>query len=177
MKTKKQLIGVVGVDSGQLIVTDPCYIDSQWKNPDSGTYDDHAHDIYRHKDDKSLWQFTYGKTPQGGVNPFPSTYDVVIPKYGKSPNDLINEKIFELTDIDPSPHIPNGEFSYRGICKMTKGEEMAGQLNYEMGHEGVAVAFRTGLGDGTYNVYSHIADVPGWGERVVKVTIEFMEND
>jgi hypothetical protein len=24
-------IGVVGVDSGQLVITDPCYIDSQWK--------------------------------------------------------------------------------------------------------------------------------------------------
>ena len=25
------LIGVVGVDSGQLLIADPCYIDSEWK--------------------------------------------------------------------------------------------------------------------------------------------------
>lgn len=27
-------IGVVGVDSGQILITDPCYIGSQWKDSD-----------------------------------------------------------------------------------------------------------------------------------------------
>jgi len=31
MKVKKIKIGVVGVDSGQILVCDPCYIASQWK--------------------------------------------------------------------------------------------------------------------------------------------------
>lgn len=30
---KKQL-GYVGVDSGQLVITDPCYIDSEWEKKD-----------------------------------------------------------------------------------------------------------------------------------------------
>jgi hypothetical protein len=30
-KTEEKLIGHVGVDSGQIMITDPCYIDSQWK--------------------------------------------------------------------------------------------------------------------------------------------------
>ena len=29
---KRELIGEVGVDSGQLLVCDPCYIRSQWKD-------------------------------------------------------------------------------------------------------------------------------------------------
>lgn len=38
MKTTKELIGQVAVDSGQLMVCDPCYIDSQWEKEefDSG---------------------------------------------------------------------------------------------------------------------------------------------
>jgi hypothetical protein len=28
---EERLIGVVGVDSGQLILSDPCYIDSEWR--------------------------------------------------------------------------------------------------------------------------------------------------
>jgi len=31
MKDKKIKLGVVGVDSGQLMITDPCYIDSEWE--------------------------------------------------------------------------------------------------------------------------------------------------
>ena len=27
-------LGVVGVDSGQLLICDPCYIDSEWKDED-----------------------------------------------------------------------------------------------------------------------------------------------
>jgi hypothetical protein len=30
-KRKSKLIGYVGVDSGQLLVCDPCYIESEWK--------------------------------------------------------------------------------------------------------------------------------------------------
>ena len=32
MKEERIKLGVVGVDSGQLLISDPCYIDSQWQN-------------------------------------------------------------------------------------------------------------------------------------------------
>ncbi len=35
MNSEKRLIGHVGVDSGQLVLVDPCYIDDQW---DGSTY-------------------------------------------------------------------------------------------------------------------------------------------
>lgn len=33
-------IGMVGVDSGQLMICDPCYIDSEWKNEDFEGFDE-----------------------------------------------------------------------------------------------------------------------------------------
>ncbi len=30
----KKLLGYCGVDSGQVLITDPCYIDSEWQNRD-----------------------------------------------------------------------------------------------------------------------------------------------
>lgn len=183
-------IGVVGVDSGQLVICDPSYIDSEYKQPDSGSYDDHAHVVYKDVEDNSLWQYTYNNNPifnknkkktkstQGGINAFPGAYDEIIPKYGKKPNELIESKRFVTTDIDPTPHIPKGEFSYRGICKATiRNENQAGQLNFSRGHAGVAVAFRTGLGDGVYDVFAEIADTGSMGERIIAVRIELISKE
>ena len=49
LKMKK--IGVVGVDSGQILITDPCYIGSEWKKTDDNK------DL-GHEDNKG--QFSYG---------------------------------------------------------------------------------------------------------------------
>ena len=52
-----------------------------------------------------------------------------------------------------------------------------GQLNYKMGHPGLAVAFRSGFGDGTYEVWATIRDCGKWGERVAKVEVIFISDD
>jgi hypothetical protein len=166
-------LGSVGVDTGQLILVDPAYLDDQFiKDPDSEPYSDYAHTIYRHKDG-TLWQYTNGKEAQEGVNKFPGSYQDEILQYGKTPNELINSGDFEKTDMEPTPHIPKGEFSYRGICKETLGPNKGGQLNYKMGHAGVAVAFSTGMGDGMYQVFAELVVDKEWGERVRKVWVEF----
>lgn len=189
MKKEVVKIGEVGVDSGQLMICDPCYIESEFQTPDSGSYD-HAHEVYRHKEDGSLWQYTYKNNPvfskgkrvavsQGGINAFPGSYEDVIPQYGKSPNQLRKEGLLELAeDVDPTPHIKKGEFSYRGICKTTINSKTgAGQLNYKLGHEGVAVAFRSGLGDGVYDVYAEIVDTGDWGKRISKVFVVMLSDE
>jgi len=162
-------IGEVGVDSGQLIITDPYNIEDEFLNPDSKGLNDYAHTIYRCENDGLLWQFTYGGKVSypNKVNPFPGSYEDVIPLYGKTPNELIRSKIFIPTDMDPTPHIPKEEFSYRGICKTTI-QNIYGQLYYKMGHPGVAVAFNTGMGDGVYDVYAEVEN-----GRVWKVWVEF----
>ncbi len=178
MKSRTVKLGVVGVDSGQLIICDPAYIADEFKQPDSEGKADHAHTIYKHKNDGTLWQYCpSGKPSTENVNPFVGSYSDIIPKYGMCPNNLVECGLFEETDIDPTTHIPIAEFSYRGICKTTGSENLGGQLNYLHGHAGVAVALRTGLGDGTYDVFAEIADAGSWGERVKKVWVEFITDE
>lgn len=60
---KVVLLGVVGVDSGQLMVTDPCYIDSEWER-DSFDYEGWKENLHKgthHLADKnqSLHSYSY----------------------------------------------------------------------------------------------------------------------
>lgn len=102
-------IGVVGVDSGQLVICDPCYIDHEGEGKELNDY--------RHLMDLRA------KTGGGDLN---------------------------------------------------KAEDFL-QLNYDLGHKGLGVLFNAGLGDGEYEVFATIGDVPGWGERVKKVEIMLIE--
>lgn len=174
MSDREIILGEVGVDSGQLMICDPSYIDSQWENPPDDSRD-FAHEIYRHVEDGKLWQFTYiGGQATEGVRPFPGTYETVIPDYGKTPNALIKSGEFvRVEDIDHRSHIPVNEFSYRNICKQT--EKFGAQMNFRLGHPGVAVAFRSGLGDGRYQVRAIVGPVPGRGERVKQVVIDLID--
>ena len=80
---------------------------------------------------------------------------------------------FDQTAEFGSP-VPEGHFSYAGACNRTLANGYNGQMNFPAGHEGVGVVTRTGLGDGYYPVYATIADIDGWGERVVKIEILFV---
>lgn len=146
---KKILIGEVGVDSGQLLLCDPCYIDSQWKKED---FTDVR--IYVNKLTKEKLQYRVD---------FPN-YEAVIPAYGKTMNQLNATGEWEMT-TDEAAH----NFSYNACCKKTLTDKGHGQLNYEMGHPGVGVAFSTAFGDGTYPVY---AKYNSKGE-LVSVTVKF----
>lgn len=151
----KKQIGVVGVDSGQILVCDPCYIDSQWKNEDFN-----IPRKYRHIDGTIL---QYEKD-------FPH-YEAVIPKYGKTMNQInADHEAVELPDDEPSKY----PFSYNACCKKTCNDDMYnGQLNYEMGHAGVGVVTSSGYGDGVYPV---IADYTKDG-RVKSITVVFIDDD
>jgi hypothetical protein len=96
-------LGVVGVDSGTLIVVDPSYIESEWESADGE-----------------------GKTNEA--------IDVALSGFG-------------------------------------------GQLNYRVGHPGLAVAFPSGFGDGMYEVWATIRDCGEWGDRVAKVEIILVDED
>lgn len=76
--------------------------------------------------------------------------------------------------MDPTPHIPKGEFSYRGVCKETLSAEQSGQINFALGHAGLAVAFSTGLGDGVYPVFAEFVEYEDFGRRIKKVWVEFL---
>ena len=149
----RKLLGVVGVDSGQLFVCDPCYIDSQWKKEDF--QDGRAiQDVENKKIFKLYKDF--------------QNYETVLQPYSKTVNKLIEEGIVKEIDVSNKPE---HNFSYNACCEATMGDNPNGQLNYEMGHAGVGVAFNSGLGDGTYEVWAEEKEIEGWGKRITKVEI------
>jgi hypothetical protein len=95
-KDRRIKIGTVGVDSGTLLICDPCYI---------------------HGDNKIM--------------------------------DEITELMFN----------------------QDQHTEKYVQLNHNALCSGKGVAFQSGLGDGSYDVFATIGKVPGWGERIKKVEI------
>ncbi|MGI9951939.1 hypothetical protein V3F56_06190 [Moorellaceae bacterium AZ2] len=50
-------------------------------------------------------------------------------------------------------------------------KSLGGQIDFPNGVSGMAVAFQSGVGDGLYPVIGHRKNLPGWGERLVKVEI------
>jgi hypothetical protein len=152
MKGRWVLMGVVGVDSGQLLLTDPCYIDSEWEKEDFVDYR-----AYKHKDGTLL---VYLKD-------FIS-YEDKISKYGKTINQMIENKDVEEMPVDKN-HRYN--FSYNA-CSQKDGEFK--QLNYKMGHAGVGVVFSSGLGDGLYEVWGKIVNSKTFGERISEVKIKLI---
>jgi hypothetical protein len=156
MKKEVKQIGSVGVDSGQLIICDPCYIDSEWEKEE---FEDIR--IYEHISSGARLQYHKDF----------SSYDIcVIEKYGKTMNQLLETKEWKKIESPPAKE----NFSYNAVCIKTLTEKGMGQLNYRMGHEGVAVAFRSGLGDGVYPVYAEFKNVKGWGKRITKVWIDLI---
>ena len=133
-----KLIGHVGVDSGQLLLCDPCYIDSQWKQED---FEDLR--MYEHITSKDRLQY---------LKDF-ANYQEPIEKYGgKTMNELIRTEEWKEVVYDGPTKYP---FSYNACAKATLSEEGHGQLNFELGHPGVGVAFSTAFGDGVYPVIAH----------------------
>ena len=147
--TEEKLIGVVGVDSGQLMICDPCYIDSEWQEKeykDIRRYKDAAGVVYEYRKD-----FAH--------------YEDVLPT-GKTPNQHLADGEWASVPVTEREDI-KGEFSYPGVCETTLQEPNAGQLYFRMGHEGAGVAFQSGHGDCVYNVYATYVE-----GRVVSVRID-----
>lgn len=65
---------------------------------------------------------------------------------------------------------------YDEVCATTT-DGVGGQLNYRLGHPGLAVAFSSGFGDGVYDVYATVRDFGALGERVARVEIELVPDE
>jgi hypothetical protein len=132
-----ELIGHVGVDSGQLLLCDPCYIDSQWEIEEFNITRTYKNKI---TGETLTWMKDF------------SNYQEVLPKYGKCMNELnYSGEWEEIEDEIKTVH----EFSYNACAKATLSEDGFGELNFKHGHPGVGVAFRTAFGDGMYPVYAN----------------------
>jgi len=133
-------LGVVGVDSGQLMITDPCYIEGEW-------LDEPFQDDRVYKDTETGTTVKWG---QDFVR-----FNEPLEPYGKSPNDLIEAG--RLVQLPPPSKPESFNYSYNGACHATLLEGY-GELVYGNGHPGAGVVFQSGWGDGLYPVYGEKHD-------------------
>lgn len=157
-----EYIGKVGVDSGQLMLCDPSYIDEYWIQGDERPK---AKYFVDQVSGKTYYCGLHGTPPVEGCTDFGTFADPVAECDGKTPNRLIEEGRWKEYRKPPSK-----KFSYSGACEATLSNEGVGQLLNRYGLE-MAVAFRSGLGDGVYNVFAKREEVPHWGERITEVRV------
>jgi hypothetical protein len=133
------LLGEVGVDSGQLLITDPCYIDSEWQ-------EEPFEDVRAFQDAETGNLVYFGKDFR--------RFDEVIPSLGETMTALIGSGRF----VERKQEVPTVfPYSYNGACKATlsKGH---GELVYQKGQPGAGVVFGTAFGDGVYPIYGEKHD-------------------
>jgi hypothetical protein len=133
-------MGFVAVDSGQLMITDPCYIDSEWQ-------DQPFKDIRLVRDVQTEQVYQFRKDFQN--------YESKISGFDETVNELIKSGRFESVEVDHSEDIT---YSYSGACYATTNDKGYGVLPFKLGHEGAGIAVRTVLGDGMYPVYAEKYD-------------------
>jgi hypothetical protein len=131
-------IGLVGVDSGQLMITDPSYIDSEWQ-------DEEFEDLRIYKDKETGLTYQFRKDFDN--------YADVISGFDVDVNGLISTGRLIEVSLKREQN-----FSYAGACAATLSENGYGELKYKLGHSGAGVAFSTAFGDGLYPVYGEKYD-------------------
>lgn len=144
----KKLLGYVGVDSGQVIITDPCYL--------KGFVNNDMEDIRIYKLKETGEEFKFGKDFL--------TYEEKIYK-GQTMNQLIADK--KVIDLSSKYH-KIFDYSYNGACNRTLYDKRGGG-EIGMGEQGVVSC--TGWGDGQYPVYASYDEETG---RISKLEIKFM---
>lgn len=169
-KSERKWIGSVGVDSGQLMIMDPCYVSSQWVEKGSpialkfwGQGQEDVAELLK-KDGYLVIEVNHSYQIESVDLDYLRGIANLVDQYSKQ----IGKTVVFTVKTDNS---------YDRISELTLSENQAGSLPYLMGHEGLAVAFRSGLGDGLYNVFAHYKTFDGWGERITKVEIELIPDD
>jgi len=139
----EKLLGFVGVDSGQLMICDPCYIKSEWK-------DKKFRDIrlYAHKKLNKIFGYNQNRLGKLKIESFSSYDNKTSTK--KTINEMLTKKEIKELDIPLKTKLI-GSFSYAGICETTINNEH--KIKFKNGNEGLAIALCTGYGNGFYPAY------------------------
>lgn len=140
-------IGEVDVESGQVLLIDPCYIKDHWKNapfPDNRGY--------RH--------IETGQELRLGTD-FTSHEERVL-GLGKSVNELYREGALELIHDQPGD-----ELNYQNCCLTTRQPQRGGNVG------SLATAINVSAGDGLYSVFVERDEQGG----VLRVLLDFTTDD
>ena len=162
-------IGECGVDSGQLMIMDPCYVASEWLGRND------AKDVecrFWGRDHEEMAEVL--KADGMTVEKVEEPHVWRVSQDGWSPSDIQTRirnhsgdkesGLWVVTDV-------RRESTYDKCCDLTTGRNQGGQLHYKRGHAGMGVVSRTGFGDGVYDVFTHIVDFGDLGERVAKLEV------
>ena len=152
-------VGVVGVDSGQVMICDPCYIENEWQGDGDGSIT--PPEVWEDKETSKRYAHGMLVSPAickiMGVDTVFDNWESKLDDYdGKTPNQVRKDH-WTLVDV-PEDLNRSGEFSYAGVCHTTLRGDGFGQLKYKMGHDGAGIASRTLIGDGCYPVFARVTD-------------------
>lgn len=154
---QEELIGYVGVDSGQVMIVDPCYL-SRWKDNEFN----YRTGIRNKKTGREIccWEEVKGLGIINWATPLPE-FD------GKDMNTLVEDtENWEKFDEYPDA----GDFSYSGVSGITADDEGVGEI--AIGGSS-CVASQSGFGDGSYPVYAQRTE----DGRIASLTIVFINPD
>ncbi len=140
-------LGEVFVDSASLMITDPWYISSEWKNVEYVREDSYI-------DTQSGEVFKYG-------HDF-NRFDEILEPYNKEVKNLIKEGVLSLIKEDRQL-----SYSYTGSAYATSTDLGFGILPFENGNLGAALCIRTVHGDGVYRIMGE-----RYKERIIRVYID-----
>ncbi|MDR5047842.1 hypothetical protein P4I89_08165 [Bacillus cereus] len=167
-KSERVLLGTVGVDTGQLFISDPSYIEHQWTPFSKGEllsikfWGQACEKVKTYLEKEG-----YSISIHGGACYIDTPNNTDLYESLKSKIHHYATSINEV--IVCAPHTTS---TYDSISNLTLSDKGYGQTTWPYG-----VAFTSGLGDGRYNVYGTIQDVKGWGERITKVEIELIPDE
>lgn len=146
-KPKEVYMGSVGVDSGQLVICDPCYIDSGWEEEN---FEDIR--IYKNVDTGDTLQYRVDF----------NNYEEPIEKYGnQTMNQLNSTGKWEPVENNSSVH----PFSYNACAQATLSKKGFGELGFN-----TAVALSTTIGDGLYPVFGKFNEDGILDSVIIKIT-------
>lgn len=149
VKVEVVRLGTVGVDSGQLLITDPCYIDGQWLDQ---PFQDNRVYLDTQTGDTVRWGRDFTR------------FDEPLEAYGDTPHSLLESG--RLVQLPPPPRPEKFPYSYNGACQATLGAGFGELVYTDTGAEGAGVVFQSGWGDGFYPVYGEKHD-----GRIVRVYV------
>ena len=154
-------LGELEVDSGSLLITDPNYINTKWKDTPF-IFNEYFFDMETEETIESpRMRLDEGIT-------FESIY-----RDNMTYNEAIRNGILKRKDEEL---YPTGEFSIDG-CYRSVMKGLGSSLNFELGNSGAGVVFRCAFGDGVYDVFAIVKDFGMYGKRITKVIIDLIPNE
>lgn len=132
-KMEVEKAGYVNVASGQLLITDPIYIDEDWQKEE-------FQDLIIYKDVESQNIYQYKKDF--------NNYQEKIIGFDKTVNELLESKRLIKVKIERDLN-----YSFAGSCYATLNDDGYGELQYSKGGDGAGIAIHTAFGDGMFPVY------------------------